>query len=216
MEIDAILQLLANIATILGFSKDLYCDDEEGIDRVMLCFLKHLSIKSKAIKEIHMKYHALQSNMQSISVALRNKDFYNKNSVNVKELEGIIQSSLQSASMLSAQCHLQTDLAPTFKSLQIRLKDSNLQSISDEEIRNYINHIISQQKNLKKLHNKYTQVLRIIHSFPMGEWSESEYDYIRQQYEVFIVDYFHIIDFADSLIMRYLDVFNSVICKYVE
>lgn len=217
MEQNIIIQLLANIATILGFSMNAYehlNDNTEAADRAMLYFLKHLSIKSKSIKEIHMKYHALQYQMQSISVVLRDHSFYNRN-VDEK-LKKELLLAFKSDVMLAAQCNLETELAPVFKNLKITLKKIDTQSIADEEIRDYIERIIDSQKKLTKLHKDYTRTLKKISSFPMGEWTESEYDYIRQEHRIFIVVYFQIIEVADLLIMRYLDVFNSVINKYVE
>ena len=51
---------------------------EQADNEMLLLFLKQLSVKSKAIKEIHQKYHSLSNDFRLVAVFLTNPVIYEK------------------------------------------------------------------------------------------------------------------------------------------
>ena len=65
------IDIIANIASILGFTMQMNdkffahgMNKEQADNEMLLLFLKQLSVKSKAIKEIHQKYHSLSNDFR--------------------------------------------------------------------------------------------------------------------------------------------------------
>ena len=96
------IEILSSIASILGFSLQLYDKfndlnpkSSKNEDEIILLFLKELSVKSRAIKEIHQKYHSLHGDMRPVAVFLSNPYLYEKIEVKQKRLRIELKKALQ-------------------------------------------------------------------------------------------------------------------------
>lgn len=214
------IDLLASIATILGFSMQVYdkisdkrSDKEEYNDKIILLFLKELSVKSKAIKEIHQKYHSLNSDMRPVATFLSNPYIYGRIEIKHKQLRKELKEALQRPSASMAQNHLSAELESNFVELRINSKDQDvllgkINSLNDCEIKAPLRKIVTTQIHIEALHNNFCQIMQKVGTFNRGDWGESEFSYILTNNKIFTSDFYQIIDYADGILMGYLDIYH--------
>lgn len=217
------IEILSSIASILGFSLQLYDKfndlnpkSSKNEDEIILLFLKELSVKSRAIKEIHQKYHSLHGDMRPVAVFLSNPYLYEKIEVKQKRLRIELKKALQGPNIAIAQRHMQKQLANCFNELKIIPQEEELLATKIEgshvpsELKSQLKKIISSQTEIESLHNKFCDVIRKIGNFSKGDWGESEYSYILENHSILTVDFYQIIDYADICLMSYLDIYHYV------
>lgn len=216
------IDLLAGIATILGFSMQVYdkysdkgLNREEAKDKMTLLFLKELSVKSKAIKEIHQRYHSLNYDMRAVATFLSNPYTYGKIEIKQKDLRRELKISLQSPTASVAQDHLSAQLKSSFEELKINSKDKEVllgkvNSLDDSEIKAPLRKIVETQINIETLHNHFCEIMQKVGEFHRGDWGESEFSFIFMNHKVFTTEYYQIIDCADIILMGYLDIYHYV------
>jgi|GEM_PF-1161259 len=216
------IDLLAGIATILGFTMQVYdkfsdkeSEKEELNDTTLLLFLKELSVKSKAIKEIHQKYHSLSGDMRPVATFLSNPYTYGKIEVKQRELRNELKKALQGPSAIVAQNHLSADLQSNFEELKINSKDKDvllgaINSLNDCEIKAPLRKIINAQFYIETLHNGFCDTMQKVGRFSRGDWGESEFSFILTNHRIFTSDFYQIIDSADIILMGYLDIYHYI------
>ena len=218
------IDIIANIASILGFTMQMNdkffahgMNKEQADNEMLLLFLKQLSVKSKAIKEIHQKYHSLSNDFRLVAVFLTNPVIYEKIVTNrSRALRNALKESLQTPSARIAQTQLSAQLRPCFENLLVSIKDEShlsveFSGINDCEMKAILRKILNAQKEIFQLHQQFCGIMKTIGSYPLGNWGDSEFDFIKTNQRVFISAFYSIIDYADIILMGYLDIYHCAL-----
>ena len=211
-----ILTTIASIASILGFSMQIFNSLKNEEDKLIF-FLIKMSEKSTYLKEVHTQYHAIYRGITSLDNFLRNPDkpnlYRRKTNLNRDELLNVINNETLKEFSESIDKVLSEEMKQI--SVQIDFKtDENFKSLSEVNNKMAFNlqKIIQSQNNVIELHNQYCSFFKDLKALQdKEELSEDDAQFILNNKRLTSTNYNNIIMDTDQALMLYLDIYSFVL-----